>query len=122
MRISLPDCCMSFEKTVLSIRSTVSRTGSKPKLWPDYATPSTAVQRTFSNRISFTMITYEKLFDLLEKKNIKPFWLVKRGLITAGTLRRLRGNKNVTVYTLDLISTYFNCSIFSIFDYTKKNP
>ncbi len=101
------------------IRTAAFPTGSRRKLWPDSATLSTAVQRISSSRIAITMITYEKLFSVLQEKNIEPYRLVRCGIISWGTLERLRSNKNVTLYVLDLISTYIDCSIFSLINYTR---
>ena len=66
------------------------------------------------------MMNYEKLFSLLEQKNIKPSQLTASSLITDGTLKRLKNNGNVTLYTLEKISVYIGCEIWDLFTYSPE--
>ncbi|MDD5832272.1 MAG: helix-turn-helix transcriptional regulator [Clostridiales bacterium] len=66
------------------------------------------------------MMNYEKLFSLLDQKNIKPSHLTSCSLITADTLKRLKDNGNVTLYTLEKISAYIGCEIWDLFTYTPE--
>lgn len=60
------------------------------------------------------MCKYDKLFLLLNEKNIEPSVLLRDCNISRGTLKRLRNNCNVSVYTLELISAYLGCSVLDL--------
>ncbi len=64
------------------------------------------------------MITYEKLFNVLEEKGYNKAWLRKNGL-NANTVDQLTKNKSITINTLDKLCNLLNCEPQDILTYTK---
>lgn len=61
-------------------------------------------------------MNYTKLFQHLERQKIKRTELVKRGVVSASTMQRLRKGQAVSLYTLDRLSRYLDCSIFDLIE------
>ena len=66
------------------------------------------------------MITYEKLWETMEKKNITQYKLIHCYKISAGQLSRLRANAHVSTHTLDVLCDILDCQIEDIVSYKKK--
>ena len=65
------------------------------------------------------MITYDKLWETLKKRNISQYKLVKEYGISSGQLDRLRKNGNVSTYTLDVLCKILNCKLSDIAEYVE---
>ena len=63
------------------------------------------------------MITYEKLFILLENKGLNKFWLRNNGF-NASTVDYLVKNKDVRISTINRLCTLLNCTPDDILTYT----
>ncbi len=57
---------------------------------------------------------YHRLFYFLKKCGIPPTHLLQDEIISASTLRRLRRNQAVSLYTLDKLSVYLGCSLLDL--------
>ncbi len=64
------------------------------------------------------MITYEKLFELLETKNKNKAWLRKNGL-TPTAVDWLIKNKDVKISTINKLCNLLDCEPADILTYTK---
>lgn len=65
------------------------------------------------------MITYEKLFIVLEKKGITQNQAIKQGIFNNRSLNALKNNKNVTIATIDNICNILDCEPADILTFTK---
>lgn len=65
------------------------------------------------------MITYEKLFIVLEKKGISQNQAIKQGIVNNRSLNALKNNKNVTMATIDNICNMLDCEPADILTFTK---
>ena len=61
------------------------------------------------------MVSYRKLWDLLEERNVSQTYLKNSG-ITNRVLQALRTNKNVEVYTLVKICDLLDCQFGDIME------
>ena len=61
-------------------------------------------------------ILYTKLFELIDKNNIKPYHLRQQG-IHAAVMDKLVKNKNVNVSTINNLCKLLNCQPGDIMEY-----
>lgn len=64
------------------------------------------------------MITYEKLFIVLEKRGHNKAWLRKNGL-TSNAVDWLTKNKDVKMSTIDKLCNLLDCEPADILTYTR---
>ena len=67
------------------------------------------------------MITYEKLFLVLQKKGLNKAWLRKNGL-NANNVDWLVKNKDVKISTIDKLCNLLDCQPEDILTFTKDLP
>ena len=65
------------------------------------------------------MITYERLWETLKKREISQYKLIKEYKISTGQLDRLRKNGNVNTYTLNQLCKILNCKLEDIAEYIE---
>lgn len=65
------------------------------------------------------MITYEKLFIVLEKKGISQNQAIKQGIFNNRSLNALKNNKNVTIATINNICNVLDCEPADILTFKK---
>lgn len=65
------------------------------------------------------MITFDKLWLTMKRKNISQYKLIKDYGISSGQLDRLRKNGNVNTYTLDQLCQILDCGLEDIVEYHK---
>ena len=63
------------------------------------------------------MISYKKLWDLMETKAISTYRLREQCGFDNKTIRRLRANDNTETKTLNKICAFLNCRIEDIMEY-----
>lgn len=63
------------------------------------------------------MITFERLWEILKKREISQYKLIKEYKISTGQLDRLRKNGNVNTYTLNQLCKILNCKLEDIAEY-----
>lgn len=66
------------------------------------------------------MIVYDKLWKLLESKNLSTYWLREKCGIDSKTVRRLKANDNMETKTLDKLCSALDCSLSDIAEYVKN--
>ena len=64
------------------------------------------------------MITYEKLFIVLEEKGNNKAWLRKNGL-NANTVDWLKNNKDIKISTINRLCNLLDCEPADILTFTK---
>ncbi len=65
------------------------------------------------------MIVYDKLWKLLEDKNLSTYWLREKCGIDSKTIRRLKANDNMETKTLSKLCQALDCSLSDIAEYIK---
>ncbi len=68
------------------------------------------------------MISYDKLWDTMKKKNISQYRLINEYHISAGQLSRLRANAYVSTHTLDTLCNILGCDIADIVSHIPDPP
>lgn len=63
------------------------------------------------------MITFEKLWVTMRKKNISQYSLIKDYGISSGQLDRLRKNGSVSTFTLNRLCHILDCNLDDIAEY-----
>lgn len=66
------------------------------------------------------MISYEPLWNTLEKKNVSQYQLINKYRFSAGQLSRLRKNANVSTHTLDTLCEILDCELHEVATYKKS--
>lgn len=65
------------------------------------------------------MITFERLWKTMKKREISQYKLIKEYKISTGQLDRLRKNGNVNTYTLNQLCKILNCKLEDIAEYIE---
>lgn len=63
------------------------------------------------------MITFEPLWETMERKGISQYSLIKQYGVSTGTLDALRKNKSITLNTLNDLCKILNCNVSEIIRY-----
>lgn len=66
------------------------------------------------------MITYEKLWKIMQEKNISQYRLHAEG-ISNSTLTRLRRNGYVSTETIDRLCRILECNVGDIMEYREED-
>lgn len=56
------------------------------------------------------MISYEPLWNSMEKKNISTYTLIKKYDINSRTINNLKHNRSITIYTLEKLCKILDCT------------
>ena len=67
------------------------------------------------------MIIYNKLWDLMDKKNISQYSLIYDYDISSLIINKLKHNKNVNVSTIDRLCSILDCTPNDILEYIPDN-
>ena len=67
------------------------------------------------------MITYEPLWETLNKKGITTYQLLTTHNFSRGMLDNLKHNRSITMATLNQLCNILDCDITDIIKYTKDN-
>ena len=65
------------------------------------------------------MISFERLWITLKKKDISQYQLIKEYGVSSGQLDRLRKNAVVNTHTLDQLCKILDCNLEDIAEYHK---
>ncbi len=63
------------------------------------------------------MITYDKLRETMQKKEITQYRLIKYYGFSAGQIGRLKKNMYVSTHTIETLCSILNCRVEDIFEY-----
>ena len=67
------------------------------------------------------MIKYDKLFKLLEQKNITTYYIRKNKITGEATLTKLRNNEPVNTITIDKFCELLQCQPGDLMEYVPDN-
>lgn len=65
------------------------------------------------------MIKFDKLWDVLEEKDVSTYWLREKCGIDSKTIRRLRANENMETKTLNKLCAALQCKLDDIAEYVE---
>ena len=63
------------------------------------------------------MISYAKLWDLMQKKGISQYALIKTYNISPGQITRLKRNESVSTHTIENFCRILGCDVGGIMQY-----
>ncbi|MCD7764114.1 MAG: helix-turn-helix transcriptional regulator [Lachnospiraceae bacterium] len=63
------------------------------------------------------MISYDRLWETMEKKGATTYTLQIKGGISSSTVRRLKAGESVSTNTLDALCKVLDCTIYEIIEY-----
>ena len=67
------------------------------------------------------MITFDRLWQTMARKNISTYQLRERCGIDSKPMRRLRSNDNIETKTLNKLCAALHCGIDEIMEYVDEN-
>ncbi len=68
------------------------------------------------------MIRFDKLWRLMQQKQVTTYWLREKCGIDSKTVRRLKANENIETKTLDKLCTALHCKLEEIAEYIPDEP
>lgn len=66
------------------------------------------------------MISYESLWDTMEKRGITTYALINKYGINPRTVNNLRHNKSITMFTLERLCTILDCDPNEVIVFKKE--
>ena len=66
------------------------------------------------------MISYEPLWETLQRKEITTYQLLKDYGISRGMLDNLKHNRSITMNTLNEFCNMLNCDVTDVIKFTKE--
>ena len=63
------------------------------------------------------MIVFDKLWAVMEEKNVSTYWLREKCGIDRKTIRRLKNNENIETKTLSKLCAALECGLEDIAQY-----
>ena len=66
------------------------------------------------------MITYDKLWETMEKRHMTQYRLIRYYGISAGQIGRLKKNMYVSTHTLEVFCQILDCRIEDIVEYSRQ--
>lgn len=65
------------------------------------------------------VISYEKLWATMKRKEISQYALIKKYGISPGQITRLKRNESVSTNTIDTFCRILNCQVSDIMEYIE---
>lgn len=65
------------------------------------------------------MISYNNLWQVMKRKGITQYTLIKKYHISPGQITRLKRNESVSTHTIDMFCRILNCQVSDIMEYIK---
>lgn len=66
------------------------------------------------------MISYDALWKTMKEKNVSQYVLINKYNISRGLIDRLKHNKGVTTYTIDMLCEILNCEVEDVMTHIKE--
>ena len=66
------------------------------------------------------MIVFDKLWKLMEQKNVTAYWLREKCGIDRKTIRRLKNNENIETKTLNKLCIALECTLSDITEFIPE--
>lgn len=65
------------------------------------------------------MIVFDRLWKLMEKRNITQYKLIHTYNVSPAQITRLKRNQNINTHTINMLCEILNCSVEDIMEYKK---
>lgn len=62
------------------------------------------------------MISYDKFWKTLKKKNVTQYVLVKKHKVSTGLLARMRNNQPISLATVDRLCNILHCKVQDVIE------
>ena len=66
------------------------------------------------------MISYEPLWDTMQKKNFTTYTLITKHGVNSRTIHNLKHNKGITIYTLQRLCEILECTPNDIIEFINE--
>ena len=66
------------------------------------------------------MISYQKLWDVMKKRGISQYALIKQYHISPGQITRIKRNESISTHTIEMFCKILDCQPGDIMEYIKK--
>ena len=63
------------------------------------------------------MISYEKLWEMMKRRGISQYALIKQYKISPGQITRLKRNESVSTHTIDVFCNILKCRVEDIMEH-----
>lgn len=63
------------------------------------------------------MISYDKLWDVMKKRKITQYALIKTYHVSPGQITRLKRNESVSTHTIEMFCKILHCQVGDIMEY-----
>ena len=63
------------------------------------------------------MISYEKLWKMMQKRGISQYALIKKHHVSPGQITRLKRNESVSTHTIEMFCRILQCRVEDIMEY-----
>ena len=67
------------------------------------------------------MISYSKLWDMLKKKGISQYALIKNYHISPGQITRIKRNESISTHTIEMFCKILNCQPGELMEYIQDD-
>ena len=68
------------------------------------------------------MITYDKLWETMKKKQVTQYWMISYYGVSAGQLGRLKKNNYVSTHTIEMLCDILECRVEDVLEYRPDKP
>ena len=68
------------------------------------------------------MISYDRLWETMKKKNTSQYRLIKYYGVSAGQIGRLKKNMYVSTHTIDMLCNILQCSVEDVMEVKLDEP
>ena len=67
------------------------------------------------------MISYDNLWNVMRKKGVTQYALIKKHNISPGQITRLKRNESVSTHTIDVFCQILDCEVEDIMKHIKED-
>ena len=66
------------------------------------------------------MISYDKLWAVMQERGITQYMLIKHYRVSPGQLTRLKRNESVSTHTIEMFCRILKCQVGDIMEYIEE--
>ena len=66
------------------------------------------------------MISYDNLWNVMKKRGISQYALIKQYNISPGQITRLKRNESVSTHTIEIFCKILDCKVSDIMEYIEE--
>ena len=68
------------------------------------------------------MVSYDRLWETMKKKNTSQYRMIKYYGVSAGQIGRLKKNMYVSTHTIDMLCNILQCSVEDVMEIRLDDP